>query len=404
MRLDALIAVQYGVARRDQLLRSGVTPSIIRRRLRSGEWQSVLATVYAMFPGPLDILRREVAGWLYGGPGCQLAGPTAARIHGLRNVPSDPQVHLLVPHHRQLASAGFVVLHRTTRMEERPHLVPPFAVCSLARALADTARWCPDGPAIRALVSEAIERRLTSLPALRAESSSGRRNGSALLRITLDELARDTRHAPEQDLRTALLQSRELPRIVWNPRLVGSDGRGLPWVDGWIDEVGIGVEVDLSTEASPDEWERTARRHALLEQYGVLVLQFPAARISRDPFGVRAAVERAYRHRRACRARARAVLAAPGRLGTVAQVGQAALDEGDVVECHRAAVAGRRLRHEPDLRGLRAEVEVAHEGPGDPIGGGVEGVRPAAAGHPHPDGAARDGEPVRVVRGAPGDH
>jgi hypothetical protein len=311
MSLDALTAVQFGVVRRDQLLRAGIAPEVIRRRLDAGEWQRLFATVYALFEGPLDVRRQQIAGWLYGGPGCLLAGPTAARVYGLQNLPADPRIHLLVPHHRQLVSAGFAAVHRTVRMEPRPHLVPPVALCSLPRALADTARWYPDATTIRALVAEAVERRFTTVDALRAESLAGQRNGSALLRITLDELARGTRNPPEQDLRTALLQSRELPRIVWNPRLVSADGRGLPWVDGWIDDVGIGLEVDLSTETTPDEWERTARRHALLAEYGVLVMQFPAARIRRDPIGVRTAVERAYRHRRACRTRASAVLVSP---------------------------------------------------------------------------------------------
>jgi hypothetical protein len=311
MSLDALIAVQYGIVRRDQLLRIGLAPGEIRRRLSDGEWQRVFTTVYALFDGPLDVRRRQIAGWLYAGPGAQLAGPTAVQVYGLSNVPADPRVHLLVPHHRQLSSAGFAAVHRTVRMDERPQRIPPVVVCSLARALADTARWHPDATTVRALVAEAIQRRFTTVEALRTETAAGQRNGSALLRITLDELARGTRNAPEQQLRTALLQSRELPHIVWNPQLVGADGRGLPWVDGWIDDVGIGLEVDLSTEESPDEWERTARRHALLAEYDVLVLQFPAARISRDPIGVRAAVERAYRHRRACHTRARAILVSP---------------------------------------------------------------------------------------------
>jgi hypothetical protein len=307
MRLDALIAVQYGIVRRDQLLRAGVPPATIRRRVREEEWQRVFATIYALFAGPLDMRRRQIAGWLYGGPSCQLGGPTAARLYGLRNAPDDARIHLLVPHHRQLSSAGFAIIHRTVRLET-PQRVAPVAVCSLARALADTARWCPDPAVIRALVSEALQRRFTTVDDLRAESSTGRRNGSALLRATLGEVIAGARNTPEQDLRIALLQSRELPRILWNPQLVGADGRGLPWVDGWIDDVGIGVEVEASAGPTPDDWERTARRHALLAEYGILVLQFPAARVRRDPFGVRAAVERAYRYRRADRARARAVV------------------------------------------------------------------------------------------------
>lgn len=308
MRLDGLIAVQYGIVRREQILRVGLSPGVVRRRLDSGEWQSVFAGVYALFVGPLDARRRQIAAWLYAGSGAQLAGPTAARLYGLRNVPADRTVHLLVPHHRQVSSVGFAAIHRTVRLESPPRQAAPtpVAVCSVARAVADTARWYPDPAAVRALVGEAVQRRLVTPDGLRAECSAGRRNGSALLRGTLEELGRYARRAPEQDLRTALLQSRELPRIVWRPRLVGADGRGLPWVDGWIDDVGIGLEVDAGTDPSADEWERDARRHALLAQYGVLVLQFSAARVRRDPIGVRAAVERAYRHRRACRVRARA--------------------------------------------------------------------------------------------------
>lgn len=297
MSLDALIAVQYGIVRRDQLLRAGLGPGTIRRRVASGEWQRVFATIYALFAEPLDTQRRQVAGWLYAGPDAQLAGPTAAYLHGLRNVPLDPAVHVLIPHYRQLAEAGFVTVHRTVRMEA-PCRVEPVTVCSVARAVADTARWCPDRPMIRALVSEAVECGRTTLAALHAESSAGRRNGSALLRLTLNELSAGAAHQPEQELRTALMQSRELPRIAWNPQLVGPDGQGLPWVDGWIDEAGIGLEVDSHGDRTPDDWEHAARRHALLAEYGVLVLQFPPTRIRQDPGGVRATVERAYRQRR----------------------------------------------------------------------------------------------------------
>jgi hypothetical protein len=307
MSLDALMAVQYGIVRRDQLLRAGLAPATLRRHLRSGEWRSVLTSIYAITPHPLDMQRRQVAGWLYAGPDAQLAGPTAAQVHGLRNAPDDSRVHLLVPHHRQIASVDFVVIHRTVRMEAPPVRVEPFAVCSVARALADTSRWLPDPPGVRALVAEAVERRRATVAELRAELSHGRRNGSALLRVILDEVSSGARRRPDQDLRTALLQSRELPGIRWNPRLVGADGRSLPWVDGWIEEVGMGVEVEPAGDGTVDDWEHTARRHSLLADYGVLVLAFPAARVRRDPAGVRVAVERAYRQRRATGERARAV-------------------------------------------------------------------------------------------------
>jgi hypothetical protein len=188
MRLDALIEEQYGIVRRDQLVQRGCTPYVIRHRLASGQWQAVVRGVYALFPGPLEVRHRLLAGSLYGGAHAQIAGPTAAQLHGLCNAPPDVRVHLLVPHRHQLASSGFVVVHRTTRLDTQPHRFEPFEVCSIPRAVADTARWCPDPPVIRALVGEAVTRGFTTLDALRVEGCSARRNGSALLRITLDQL------------------------------------------------------------------------------------------------------------------------------------------------------------------------------------------------------------------------
>src|SRR5690348_15223578 len=188
MTLDALIAVQYGVVRREQLLRAGLRPSMIRHRLRTGEWQRVLPGVYGLFYGPLDVRQRQVSGWLYAGPQAQLAGPTAIRLYGLRQCPRDERIHLLVPHHRQASSVDFVAVHRTRRLESQPQRIDPVLVCSVARAVADTARWCTDRPTVKALVAEAVQRRFASLEALRGEVDSGPRNGSALLRGALNDL------------------------------------------------------------------------------------------------------------------------------------------------------------------------------------------------------------------------
>jgi hypothetical protein len=307
--LDALIAVQCGVVRRGQLLRAGLAPATIRDRLRSGQWQIVFPAVYALFPGSLDAQGRLVSGWLYAGRGAQIAGPSALRLYGLRNGPADSRVHLLIPHQRQVRSSGFVAIHRTIRMDLCPRRVESLTACSPVRALADTARWHPDSNAIQALVSEAVEQRLATVDELRRAAVAGRRNGSGLLCHTLDEIGGGRTRASGQGLRTTLLQSRELPGIVWNPRLAGPDGQLLPDVDGWLDEAGIGLAVvPAAADTSIDNWEYSQRRQDAFAEHGVLVLEFPAARLRRDPSGVRAEVVRAYRQRLAHGARGQATM------------------------------------------------------------------------------------------------
>lgn len=299
MNLDALTTVQHQVAHRHQLLRAGVSASSIQRRLQSGEWQRLLPAVYALFADDLRYQHRVVGALLYAGADAQLAGATALRLHGLVGAPPDERVHLLVPHHRQLVSADFAVLHRTCRLTV-PSRVGRLPLCPVARAIADTARWGAEPAQLRVLVAEAVERRLTTVDGLRAEMAGARRNSTAGLRAALAELT-GVSSAPDADLRVSLLQSRLLPEIVWNPTLRGPDGRRLPGPDAWIPDAAIGLEVDAGTDPPPAvEWERTAARHGLMAGYGALVLQFPHSRLRRDPHGVRRAVERAYLQRRGC--------------------------------------------------------------------------------------------------------
>jgi len=119
VNLDALTVLQFQVVHRHQLIRAGISPRAISRRLRSGEWQRLLPAVYALFAHEALTRQRLVAALLYAGADAQFGGRTALRLHGLRRVPHpDDAIHLLVPHHRQLGSADFAVLHRTTRLPE----------------------------------------------------------------------------------------------------------------------------------------------------------------------------------------------------------------------------------------------------------------------------------------------
>ena len=126
-----------------------------------------------------------------------------------------------------------------------------------------------------------------------------RRNGSALMRCAVDEVAAGVRSVVEAELRTGTLRSTVLPAMLWNPSLIGPDGRNLPSPDAWIDEVAVAVEVDSREyHLAPEHWERTLARHALLTSYGAAVLHFPPSRIRRDVDKVVRVIERTYLDRR----------------------------------------------------------------------------------------------------------
>jgi hypothetical protein len=321
MNLDALTVLQFQVVHRHQLLRAGISPSAISRRLRSGEWQRLLPAVYALFAHEALTRQRLVAALLYAGADAQFGGRTALRLHGLRQVHHpDAELHLLVPHHRQLGSTDFAVLHRTTRLPDpaaayptgrsgaRP--LPPARVplCPLPRAIADTARWGAGASELRTIVAEAVQDRLVTVAGLRAELAGSQRNRTAVLRAVLDELAGPAGSPAEADLRASLLQSRVLPQILWNPRLRAADGRPLPGPEAWIPDAALGLQIDgleiNGREVDPAEpeasaaWERAEARRDVLAAHGAMVLAFPLSRLRRDPAGIRLAVERAYLQRR----------------------------------------------------------------------------------------------------------
>ena len=294
-RLQELLARQDGLVRCDQLASAGVTRSALRWRVRTGRWRRLLPGVYLTSSGAITNGQRYLAAILYPGPGAVLTGAAALRCHGVRYVPKDPYVRVLVPTKRQVKSVDYVKVHRTGRPEPRPPRFGFVPVSRAARAVGDAARLCTDLREIRALIADVVQRRIVSISALSAELRQGPRAKSALLRSVVGEVGQGVRSAPEAELRSLIGTSRILPPLLWNPRLVGPDGRLLPTPDGWIHEVAIAVEVDSREHhLSPDDWRRTMGRHNLLAEYGALVLHFPPTQIRASPTEVLRTIESAY--------------------------------------------------------------------------------------------------------------
>ncbi len=184
-----VLAAQDGLVRHDQLAALGVTRAMLRWRLGTGRWREVLPGVYASFGGYLSHRQRWIAACLYAGAGAALTGRVALRLHGVRALPGDPHVRVLVPHARQVLSVDFVRIHRTRRPDPHAGVSAPIRICSLARSVVDAARWCRDPAVVRALAQEVVRERMVSVDALTNELAGGPIAGSALLREALRELA-----------------------------------------------------------------------------------------------------------------------------------------------------------------------------------------------------------------------
>ncbi|GII21129.1 hypothetical protein [Planosporangium mesophilum] len=183
-----MLLTQDGLVRHDQLTLLGVTRAGLRWRLDTGAWREVLPSVYASFGDPLSPRQRWIAACLYAGRGAALTGRVALQVHGVRSLPADPAVRVLVPHARQVRSVEFVRVHRTRRPDPGDEVAPPIRTCSLSRAVADAGRWCHDLAAIRAMVEEVVRERRVGVEALRREVEQGPTAGSGLLRLALNSL------------------------------------------------------------------------------------------------------------------------------------------------------------------------------------------------------------------------
>jgi hypothetical protein len=290
--LAAILDEQDHVIGRKQALSCGMSEKALRQRLRpGGPWQVVVPGVYLTETGRLRYEHRIAAAFLHAGPGLAVTGLGAAARHG---IPCDPGefVDVLVPHDSRRSDVRFVRLHRTIVVPNvyRDGSFVPFA--APARAVADAARLMTDITQVRALVAAGVQRRKVSVAQLAAELTVGQRQGSALFRQALAEVADGVRSAAEADLR-ALIKRVGLPEPLYNPRLyIGEEFLASP--DVWWRELGVATEVDSREyHLLPADWVRTMDRHALMTAQGILVLHFPPSKIRGDSQAVAAQIKSA---------------------------------------------------------------------------------------------------------------
>jgi very-short-patch-repair endonuclease len=284
-------ATQHGIVTRDQCLASGLPSTSLERVVRpGGRWQRVLPGAYATFTGPLLPVHLMAAALLLGGPQAQLTGVTALLLHGCTYLPHDTRVHLLLPMQVRRRMGERVVVHRTGRLpsSQRRQGLP---VTPPDRAAVLAARHSSSLREVRAMLSEVVQRRLTTVDRLESALSTGPSAGSALPRRVLTELAAGCRSAPEMELRDLLRRRPSLlATVLFNhPVVVG--GRRLVADACWV-QARVIVEVDsVEHHGFGEAAERTARRRAALTAAGWIVLSVSPRRLREEPEAVLAEIE-----------------------------------------------------------------------------------------------------------------
>ncbi|MEY8043154.1 hypothetical protein AB8O55_27410 [Saccharopolyspora cebuensis] len=293
---DNVSAIAHrGIVTVQQLDQLGVPRQTVHARTGpGGPWTRLLPGIVLLSTGTPTPDQHHDAALRYAGPDAMLTGSAALRLQGLERAPEEQRrVRVLIPHSARRLSAGYVVLERTRRLPD-PDVVRGFPVAPMVRALLDAARRLTELDPIRALLAEAVQRRLVSARALKAELEAGSGRGTRLPRIAVEEMLADV-HSVAESHAYRLAKRSDLPRMSWNVRVLDSSGALLGIPDGWIDEVGLAWQIDSHAyHLSPASYAATVKRHSLLTAAGVVVVHTLPSQLTREPDAVLAQLRAAY--------------------------------------------------------------------------------------------------------------
>ena len=186
--VGAIAASNHGVITRDQALTSGMTQRGIRCRIEAGRWLRACNGVYVVWGSP-QTFEQRVAIACASASDAIASHCTAGRLHGLRYLPDDTRVHVLVRPGTSIRSTVAVVhtaddrhAHVITRIKNLP-------VTTIERTIVDVA-GSVHRPRLARLVDDALDRKLVTLrsleDSLRRHERSGR-SGTVALRSVVSE-------------------------------------------------------------------------------------------------------------------------------------------------------------------------------------------------------------------------
>lgn len=242
--LSAVARDQLGLVTVDDLLRCEVGKRQRRRLFESGFLIAVHRGVLRVASHPVTFEQRCLAALLFA-PDAVLSGPTAARVWGLRKVPTDdvhivarPTIHVteINAHHTDLLRDADIVLHRGLRV-----LRPARLLCDLA--------WHLDDAGLESVFEQMLDRRMltvdTARRAARAFCTRGR-PGSVRLARVLESRPAWLRPA-DSDLEVRLHRALAGVGLVLERQVMVEVDSGIVAIDLADPVLKFGIEVDHAT-------------------------------------------------------------------------------------------------------------------------------------------------------------
>jgi hypothetical protein len=284
---------QDGLITREQALACGMSAESIRHAIGPGRrWQRLANGVYATFTGPLSLRHRIRAALLYAGPAAMVTGGQGCRAHGLRYVPEQAPLMVLVPWATRPAGLPFAQLRRTRTLPV-PRFVAGLPVAPPERSILDACVGVRSIRAVRALLCEGVQIGATTPERLSAEFAGSPGIGADLARRALDDVGVGCRSAPECELRDVIRTSSLLSEPAWNLPIDTRGGSPLIPDASWR-EARVVVEVDSAEwHRLGDRVEQTEQRRARYAALGWVVLSVSPRRLREEPDVVRAQIEAA---------------------------------------------------------------------------------------------------------------
>ncbi|MBR7743769.1 hypothetical protein KC207_10755 [Phycicoccus sp. BSK3Z-2] len=285
-----------GVATRAGLRQQGVSDDRIRWAVSRRRWQLVLPGVVLLSPSPPTRRQQLVAATLLGGRGAVVAGPSAARFHGVRGIPGTGTVHVRTPRTRRRRRHAFADIRPTWLEDDGIVHGELVSFSSVARSVVDAAVWSPSQEDATAWTIEAVQRDLVTLADLESWVHRLNRRWGRRAREALRVAESGAWSLPEAELLSLLGRSRLLPEPWPNPPLVDALGAALVTPDAWFDDVALAVMMhSRQFHDGRGRFDATVVDDGELSSRGVVVVGVTPASMRADPPSVLDRVERAYR-------------------------------------------------------------------------------------------------------------
>jgi hypothetical protein len=287
--LRYLAKYQLGVVSRSQAIRAGLSPGMIKFRVRSGRWQQLHPGVYATFTGFPSRGAWLWAAVLSAGSGAALSYQTAAELQGLIDGPVNP-IHVTVPHRRHIVAIKGVRLHRSDRVVgaaqsgARP---PRTTVEETVLDLTQTARSFDD---VCGWVTRAIARELTDEATLKAAMTKrGRLRWRTDLREILEAAVTGDHSVLEFRYHRDVERAHGLPEPGCQVPFTAKDGRR-GRRDRVYEEYGVIVELDGRLAHPPENRRKDKVRDNAAAAAGQQSLRYDWEAVTQRPCATAAEV------------------------------------------------------------------------------------------------------------------